>query len=142
MPAHNINESIEGLKIKGYSRDPIRSQSMKRISGKRYLILKAEFNVSAEIDKILQKGTNYIDVNALKEKGDRLSCDTAMITTLAKKQTPKSVKISQKLKSNVTATHSSNEWCFGCHTNIKVITPRQEIINAIEKRNRSIESNN
>lgn len=60
---------------------------MKRIFSRRCFILKAEFKVSVEIDEQLPEGIQYIDENALKNKGEKLSCVTAIITSLARKKT-------------------------------------------------------
>jgi hypothetical protein len=127
MPAYRPKESIEGEKIFGDSRDPLRFQRIQQINGKKCYVFKAEFNVHAEIGAALPSGTGKIDENALTEPGEKLGSDTAIITSLCQ-------KFSSVLKSNVTSTHSGNTWNFSKQTNVKVITPRQQIINAKEKR--------
>jgi hypothetical protein len=124
MPAHKPCESIEGLKIQGHSRDPLRSKPVKKINGIKYFIYKAEFNVFAEIIVGLVPDTlpgKKIDEKALTADGETLGCDTALITTLAKSRT-------QKVVSHVSHTHGASEWEFQEQTNVKVVTPRQEVI--------------
>jgi hypothetical protein len=134
MPAHKPGESIEGLKIQGHSRDPLRSNPVKKINGLKYFVYKAEFNVFAEIVAGLSPDIlpdKKIDKNALIIEGETLGCDTALITTIAKDRT-------QKIVSHVSHTHGASEWDFKQQTNVKVVTPRQEIIDALQKRNDNI----
>lgn len=134
MPAHKPGESIEGLKIQGHSRDPLRSKPVKRINGIKYFIYKAEFNVFAEIIVGLALDTlpdKKFDEKAFTAEDETLGCDKALITTIAKSRT-------QKVVSHVSHTHGANEWEFQEQTNVKVITPRQEIIDALQKRNDGI----
>jgi len=131
MPAHNLDESIEGLRIQGHSRDPIRSMPLKMINGIKCFIFKAEFNVFAEITVELTNGTPLIYKDALTATGQTLGSDTALITTVAKARTP---KYSQNLISHGSHTHGASQWIFKQQTNVRVITPRQEIMNALEKR--------
>jgi hypothetical protein len=127
VPAYNPKESIEGEKISGDSRDPLRFQRVQKINGRKLYIFKAEFNVHAQIAGVLPSGTAKIDENALTQLGEKLSSDTAVIASLSK-------NFSSVLESNFTATHSGNTWEFPKQTNAKVITPRQQIINAMRKR--------
>jgi hypothetical protein len=131
MPAHKPNESIEGLIIQGHSRKPIRSMPAKKISGMKCFIFKVEFNVFAEIVSALESKVPQIYKDALITIGETLGSDTALIATVAKTRIP---NYSQNLISHGSHTHGANEWKFKEHTNAKVITPRQEIINALEKR--------
>jgi len=132
MPAHELGKSIEGLRIEGCSRKPAVFLRTKIINGMKYFVFKAEFNVSAEIVIELGNKTPKIDGNALVAKGETLGCDSALITTIAKTRTPP--KHLNKLISHGSHTHGTNEWVFKEHTNVRVTIPRQEIINAIEKR--------
>jgi hypothetical protein len=127
MPAHSPGSSIEGERIAGDSRDPLRFQRVQKINGKKHYIFKAEFNVHAKISESLPPEAVRIAEDALTGLGETLSCDAAVITSLSK-------NISSSLKSNFTATHSVNTWEFDKQTNVKVITPRQQIINALQKR--------
>jgi hypothetical protein len=127
VPAYNPKESIEGEKISGDSRDPLRFQRMQKINGKKRYIFKAEFNVHAQITNALPPGAAKLDENALTQLGEKLGSDTAVVTSLAK-------NFSSVLESNFTATHSGNTWEFSKQTNVKIITPRQQIVNAIRKR--------
>jgi hypothetical protein len=127
MPAYKHNESIEGEKISGDSRDPLRFKRIQKIRGKKHYIFKAEFNVHAKITSSLPSDTVPIDKNALIKPGDSLSCDTAVITSTSK-------NFSSVLESNFTSTHSGNVWEFSKQTNVKVGTPRQQIIDALQKR--------
>jgi hypothetical protein len=127
MPAYNPGESIEGERISGDSRDPLRFQRTQQINGKKCYIFKAEFNVHAEITAPLSSGTPLIDENALTQPGEKLGGDSAVITSSCN-------KFSSALRSNFTSTHSGNTWKFSEQTNVKIITPRQQIINAVQKR--------
>ena len=135
MPAHKAGESIEGLKIQGHSRDPLRYQRTEIINGIKYFLFKAEFNVFAEVIIQLTCGTPQIDENALITKGETIGCDTALITTIATTRTPRQRDLFQKTVSHVSHTHGASEWEFKQQTNVKVVTPRQEIKNALQKRN-------
>ena len=134
MPAHKPGESIEGLKIHGHSRDPLHIQRATKIDGIKYFIYKAEFNVFAEIIIGLTCGIQKIDENALITQGETIGCDTALVTTKASTRTPRQGNLSQKTVSDVSHTHGANKWEFNKQTNVKVVTPRQEIINALQKR--------
>lgn len=134
MPAHKPNESIEGDKIYGHSRDPLRSQPVKKINGIKCFIFKAEFDVFAETVIGLMHDTNKIGEAALISKGEKIECDTALIATIAKGRTPRQKDLFQKTTSHVTHTHGANEWEFKQQTNVKVVTPRQQIIDALQKR--------
>jgi hypothetical protein len=127
MPAYKPKESIEGEKIFGDSRDPLRFRRTQIVNGKKCYIFKVEFNVHAEIIEPLSLGTAKIDQNALIGLGEKLGSDTAIITSFCQ-------KISSSLESNFTSTHSGNTWGFSKQTNAKVVTPRQQIIDAIQKR--------
>jgi hypothetical protein len=136
MPAYKPKESIEGEKVSGDSRDPLRFQRVQSVNGIRCYIFKAEFNVHAQIIDALPPGVAKIDENALTHPGEKLSGDTVVITSLSK-------KFSLTLESNFTATHSGNTWGFSKQTNVRVITPRQQLIDAMRKRlnSRQIGSN-
>jgi hypothetical protein len=54
-----------------------------------------------------------------------------LITTIAESRTQKTV-------SHVSHTHGANEWEFKQQTNVKVVTPRQEIMDALQKRDDNI----
>jgi hypothetical protein len=131
MPAHKPAESIEGLKIQGHSRAPLRSKPVKKINGLKYFIYKAEFNVFAEIVAALSPDILPIEKNALIIEGETIGCDTALITTIAQNRTQKTV-------SHVSHTHGASKWEFKQQTNVKVVTPRQEIVDALQKRNDGI----
>jgi hypothetical protein len=130
MPVYNPKESIEGEKISGDSRDPLRFQKAQKINGKKCYIFKAEFNVHAQITGPLPPDATKIDADALVRLGENLSSDTAVITSFSK-------NFSSGLESNFTATHSGNTWKFSKQTNVKVVTSRQQIINAAQKRLRA-----
>jgi len=134
VPAHKPGESIEGLEIRGHSRDPLRYQRTAIINGIKCFLYKAEFNVFAELVIELTCGTPQIDKNALIMKGDTIGCDTALIATIASTRTPQQGNLFQKTTSHVSHKHGASEWEFKQQTNVKVITPRQEIINALAKR--------
>ena len=135
MPAHKPSESIEGLKIQGHSRDPLRYQRTEIINGIKYFLFKAEFNVFAEVIIELTCGTQQIEKDALITKGETIGCDTALITTIAKGRTPRQKDVFEKPTSHVSHTHGANEWELKQQSNVKVVTPRYEIINALQKRN-------
>jgi hypothetical protein len=142
MPAHNPNESIEGLKISGNSRDPLRYQRDQKNNGKKCSIYKAEFDVFAKIDeKLTDENYLFYEIKEhsddtdekipepLTELGEKIDCDSAIITSIEKRR-----KIKQSLTSNFSATHGTNKWAFNKQTNIKVRTPSQEIVNALKNR--------
>jgi len=141
VPAHKPSESIEGLEIQGHSRDPLRFRSTKKINGIKCFIFKAEFNVFAEIIVELEGETPQIDINALTARGEKLGSDTVLITTIAKTRTPHQKDLSQKTVSHVSHKHGASVWGFIRQTNVKIVTPRQEIVNALQKRDGSIRSN-
>jgi hypothetical protein len=139
MPAHKPNESIEGEKIYGHSRDPLRSQPAKKINGIKCFLFKAEFDIFAKIVIELVPDTHKIDENALITIGEKIECDTALIATIAKGRTPRNKDLFRKTTSHITHTHGANEWESKQQTNVEVITPRQEIINALHKRKENIQ---
>jgi hypothetical protein len=127
LPAYQPHESIEGNEIHGHSRDPIRYQRAMIVKGIKCFVFKTEFNVGAEIITVLAPGTPTLGEKPLTAKGDTLGSDTAVILSIALNRTHKNI-------SHVTHTHGANIWEFKQQTNVKVITPRQEIINAQQKR--------
>jgi hypothetical protein len=134
MQAHKSGESIEGERIYGHSRDPLRSQPAKKINGIKCFLFKAEFNVVAEVVIELTAGVQQIDKNALTARSDTLGSNTALIATIATTKTPRQRDLFQKPRSRVSHTHGASEWESKQQTNVKVVTPRQEIINALYKR--------
>lgn len=136
MPAHQLGESIEGMSIEGHSRDPLRSKPAKKINGVKCFVFKAEFNVFAEI--IVGLANNVlpnakIEALTLTAKGETLGSNTAVITSITKAHTPHGIY--QKHVSHVSHTHGANVWAFNQQTNVKVVTPRQEITDVLHKRN-------
>ena len=144
MPAHKPNESIEGLKIQGHSRKPLRTQSLKIINGIRCFQFKAEFNVSAEVVIELANEAQQIYTDALTKRGDKLGGDTALIATIAKNNRTPRLKdlFNETVESHISHTHGANVWESKQQANARIVIPRQEIINALEKRNKSIQSTN
>jgi len=134
MPAHKPGESIEGLEIKGHSRDPLRFLSTKKINGIKCFVFKAEFDVFAEIVVELADETPQIDINALTARDEKLGSDTALIATIAKTRTPRQIDLFQKIVSHASHKHGASVWGSIHQTNVKVVTPRQEIVNALQKR--------
>jgi len=103
MPAHKPGESIEGLEIKGHSRDPLRFLSTKKINGIKCFIFKAEFDVFAEIVAELADETPQIEIKLYL------------------------------------MPHINMELTYGDLNS--VVTPRQEIMDALQKRYFNIQSN-
>jgi len=137
MSAHNPGESIEGEIISGHSRKPLSYKRTRIINGNRYFIYKAEFNVSATIVKGINpyiRQEDKIDVNSIFTVGEKLSCDSALITTFARTRNPNKKDVYEDTGSHVSHTHGANVWEFKQHTNAKVITPMQSIMNAKFKR--------
>jgi len=148
MPAHKPNESIEGEKIRGNSRDPLRYLRNVKTNGKTCCLYKAAFNVFAKIEEALITGTPLLDTDTesnagidkivpkpLTDVGESISCDTAIITSIERIKPSK-----ESLVSNFTATHSTNTWEFRKQTNVKVVTPHQAIVNALQQRKVSFQS--
>jgi hypothetical protein len=131
---HQPGEAIEGLEISGQSRDPIRYSCDKKINNKKCHVYKAEFNVSAKVDVALANEEKLLS-EASSNVNDDISCDTAVIMNTDKH------RYKQDLISNATATHGTNKWRFKKQTNVKIITPRANVINAINKRNMIASSN-
>jgi thioredoxin reductase len=82
--------------------------------------------------------TPLIDINALTAKGERLGSDTVFIATIAKTRTPRQRDLFQDNVSHVSHKHGANIWGSKQQTNIKIITPRQEVINAFQKRRNNL----
>jgi len=138
MSAHSPGESIEGEIISGHSRKPLSFKRVRKINGNRYFIYKAEFNVNAAIVKGINsdiKKEDKIEANSIIAVGENLSCDSALITTFARTRNPRKKDVYEDTESHVSHTHGANIWEFKQHTNAKVITPMQSIIDAKFKRN-------
>jgi hypothetical protein len=125
---HKPGESVEGLEISGNSRDPIRYLRSVKLNEKTCNMYKAEFNVSATVGIGLTNEKKFIDT-AFTDTGDSISCQSAIIINAGKLN-----RYNEGLKSNATATHGTNEWLFKKQTNAKIITPRDDVVKAIEKR--------
>jgi hypothetical protein len=134
MPAHQPGESIEGMRIHGHSRDPLRYQRKAVVNGIKCFIFKAEKNVVAKISISLAGNIRKLDKNALTAADETLGCNTAILTTVAKTRTPRERDLFQAPASHITSTHGANIWESKQQTNVKVVTPRQEIINGVWNR--------
>jgi hypothetical protein len=139
VPAHTPGESIEGLKIQGHSRDPLRYQRTAIINGIKCFLFKANFNVFAKISAALPEGTSQIDETAFTIEGESLGCDSALITTIAKGRTPRQRDLFQQPVSHASHTHGATEWESKHQTNVRIDIPRQDVINAQIKRNNNLQ---
>ena len=120
--------------MQGHSRIPLLFRKTQVINGTKCFLYKAERNVVAKIAVELPQGAVLLYDDALVAKGESLGCMTAVIAVVARTVSPKNKDVFQEHTSHVTATHGANVWEIKHHANAKVITPRQEIMDALQKR--------
>jgi hypothetical protein len=121
------DESIEGLSVEGRSRYPLKDMGLNLHGGKSYNRYIASFDVKSRIRSLIPKNGRKIDKNAHCGLADELSCDKAFIHSC-------SFRYSQRVSSNMSATHGASTWCFPKQTNVKIHSAHQEILNGIRSR--------
>ena len=123
--AVRVNDAIEGAKISGKSRDPLRNRGLCLILGHRVFKFTASFNVEANNKCALSPPPIY-EPNAAVAVGDSIRCDGAVLYSAK-------AKYSTTLTMG-SATHQINKWDFPQHTSARINMPHQELINGIQKR--------
>ena len=104
-------------------------------------ILNCPIDVFAKIIVGLAEKSPQIEPSALTTKGEILDSDTVFIATIAKTRTPRHRDLFQKTISNASHTHGATQWMKKQQANVKVVTPHQEIVNALNKRYNGNQSN-
>jgi hypothetical protein len=136
MPDTDIvrfGESIEGLAVDGYSRNPLINRGLVKYQGRKCYRFCASFNIKSKIVKqitnvmIIDGLITKIEANSICELNNELICDKAIIHSLDN-------RYSSSLVSNLTATHGSNSWHFSRQTAVKIEISHQELINSISNR--------
>ena len=122
----NPNTGIEGKKICGQSRDPLKYTRMLRIVEHRLHEYKDSFNVKSRISEALGLGEQRIDPDLSLNPADEVDCDCGLIRT-------KKAKFSQCVRAS-SGRHQSNFWDFNNHSTFTITKPHHEIYNAIQKR--------
>jgi hypothetical protein len=118
---------IEGAKVKGHSRHPLRKGGMKLLESGRVGTYYAEHNVRAEVVECCSESEPVIVTPANRSVGDEVSCEKAVIYTSARKPASEEVL-------PTTGTHKANHWKFVKPTHVRVVLPHPQIANAIAKR--------
>jgi len=122
-------ESIEGARLEGFCRKPLKELPVKRSYTNRLLYqTELDHNVNGKILKELPAETVLIEKNAFHFLDDRVICDKAVATSLKRNRR------STKVKEGVTGTHGATVWNFQSQTNILVTTAHRALEDAQKKR--------
>ena len=117
---------IEGKKVSGHSRHPLRQRGLTVVNNIECHRWVAEHNVEAVVVEPIDGQTVVISQTSHKELDARLSAQTADIFSLSDRRSEQVVKQSGR--------HQANAWNFKKQTLVKIVLPRQEIINSLQKR--------
>lgn len=129
MPDHTEpNCAIEGDAVSGHSRDPLINRGLKYYNNQTVHRFKASFDIRTGIKRVLSEGTEKIEPDAFCGADDRIICETALIHSIKQRYSHRLVQGS--------AAHRANSWDFPFQTSVKIICGHQEIINAIQRRER------
>ena len=120
-------KSIEGLRLEGSSRNPLRYKGAELVNGRKCHKFLATFNTKSSIIEKLGKDVRKIVGDAITDLDCTVLCDDAVIRSLEKKH-------STAPKSNASSTHGTNAWLFSNQTNVLITRSHKEIENAIFKR--------
>lgn len=120
------NEAIEGLSIKGQSRQPLINRGLVHYNGKNLYRFIAKFDVKAAIVEILKDLSTRIEPSSACDLGDEVICEKATIHSQKIRYTAEINKGS--------ASHKATLWYFSNQTAVKIDRSHQEIQNAILKR--------
>lgn len=120
-----VNQAIEGDKIRGHSRMPLKNRGLQQHNGNLVYRFVASFDVKSHIDKVLSLPNPQFEPNASISQQDKIVCQNALI------HSSKSKYSSQVSKGS--STHKTNAWSFPQHTSVTITRSHQEIANAILK---------
>jgi len=121
-----LNAEIEGKKLSGDSRDPIRNRGLCRINNKEYHSFIANDNSNAVIIQSLSN-EEPISQTSSRLVNDNIS-NVAQISLYST-----SNKYTHSVE-NKTGRHKTNCWDFKKHTLAKISKPNPTTINSMQKR--------
>lgn len=125
----SIGGKIEGEKVEGTSRHPIKNRGMVQVNGKRCHRFMADMNIRAQIAEELPVGMlddERLDSDAVTKKDAEIICDKAIIHSLT-------AKYASDVKKG-SATHKTNLWTFRKQTLVTVDRSHEGIGSALAKR--------
>lgn len=120
-------ESIEGASVAIYARKIV-AKTIKNVTIGRVFNYTCDRNTSAEIRKILPKGTSFYSTESNKNLKDKLRCEAMELFHLGNKKLPKTVNEGK------TATHGGEEMYSETHTFAKIKYPFEQLANAFRKK--------
>lgn len=128
-------EAIEGIRIKGHSRDPLRMLGARPVemNGIRCYRFVADFDAVARIDKELPAGTPKIIPSSLVSEGDNVLCQKAIIYATKRRYKSEGVK-------PTTGRHKANHWTFSFQTAVQIEFGHEQIVMAVQTRKESEKS--
>ena len=120
-------DAIEGLKMRGQSRKPLRAMGMTLApNGEPCEKYVADFDVKAEIEEVAESA--QIVPGASVDPKDDVVCASAIIYSFDDKPSSHVARGSAK--------HKTSHWHFSKRTAVVVQSAHEEIRNAIDKRRR------
>lgn len=114
---HGQGEAIEGAKISGQSRKPLRAKGTEVRNGINCAVFMAEFDVGSKVEESLAPSARKIIDSSLTQENDSLLCRKAFIYTLKPRRMSEEV-------SHGSSTHKTNKWRFSSHTAVQIDQPR------------------
>lgn len=117
--------AIEGAKVSGSSRDPLRNFGICVRNGIRCYRFVATFDVRAGISQTLQDGVPMIEPCANRQADAAVQCSRATIHSLDDK--PK-VHVAER-----TGAHRASHWRFADQTGVRVDAPHENLVNSMAK---------
>ncbi len=140
---YQSHEGIEGDKVDGHSRNPLKPRGPSRFHGILCTRYTASFDVVAKITDRLSEDPFYTPPSEINESdetrqklltdlGDSIKCDKVIIHTLAKGNRINCVAAAS-------ATHQAQFWDFNRHTHALIEVPHEQLVNAIEKSRQTLE---
>lgn len=120
-------ESLEGKKLKGSSRKPVKYKGIILENGKKLHKFTAQFNSKSSIKEILSEDDEKIIDKASTSLDDNINCDDVLLRSLDR-------KYSTEKESNSSGTHSAFAWAFPKQTNCMITKSHKEIEAGIRKR--------
>ena len=118
--------AIEGAKVDGSSRNPLKNRGLWFRAGRRMHQFVASFNVKAEIRTELKHDVARIEPNAQTDSKSEIRCERALICSL-------DISPAQSV-GPCSGTHKASLWAFSKQTAVIIDQAHQEFVNAQAKR--------
>lgn len=117
--------ALEGAKVSGHSRNPLKSLGLAKQNGERYEKYRADHDVKSSIVEAAEPPPTFF-AEASLDAAATVVCERALICTFDKRPA--------QAVSPGSASHKANHWTFSKRTAVRVDRAHAEIQRAIENR--------